>query len=40
MKSCGRQNVRKYRDIHNGEQYIILYKYSKVDFMEKREFTS
>ena len=24
MKSCGRQNVRKHRDINNGGQYIIL----------------
>ena len=39
MKSCGRHNVRKHRKIKNGEQYITLDIYLKVDFLEKREST-
>ena len=31
MKSCGRCNVRKHRDIKNGDQYIILDIYSNID---------
>ena len=39
MTSCGRCNVRKHRDINDGEQYIILNIYSKLDCLEKREDT-
>ena len=37
MKSCGRRNVRKHRDINNGEQYIALHISLDIDFPEKRE---
>ena len=40
MKSCGRRNVRKHRDIKNGEKYILLDISSKIDYMDKREVTS
>ena len=31
MTSYGTRNNRKHRDISNGEKYIILYIYSKLD---------
>ena len=37
MKICGRQNVRKHRDIKNGEKCIILDISSNLDCLEKRE---
>ena len=40
MKNCERCNVRKHREINNGEKYIILYIYYKLGCMEKREVTS
>ena len=40
MKNCGRRNVRKHREIKNGEQYIIFDISSKIDFLDKRGFTS
>ena len=40
MISCGRINVRKHRDIKDGEKYMILDIYSKIDCMNKREVTS
>ena len=40
MTSCGRRNVRKHREINNGEQYIILDIPSNIDCMDKREVTS
>ena len=40
MKSCGRKNVKKNRDIQNGEQYIVLGISSKLDCLDKREVTS
>ena len=40
MTSCGRRNVRKCRDIKNGEKWIILAIYSKLYCMYKREVTS
>ena len=40
MISYGRHNVRKHREIKNGEQYIILGVYYKLGCMEKREVTS
>ena len=40
MTSCGRCNVRKHRDINNGEKYIILEIYYKIGFLDKREVTS
>ena len=40
MKSCGRRNVRKNRDINNGEQYIFLEISCKIDYLDKREFNS
>ena len=40
MTSSGRCNVRKHRDTKNGEQYIVLDIYSKIDFMDKREAKS
>ena len=39
MTSCGRQNVRKHREIKNCEQYIILDISFKLNFLYKREFT-
>ena len=39
MKICGLQNVRKNRDINNGEKYIVLYISFKINFMDKREVT-
>ena len=40
MKSFGRHNVRKYRDIKNGEKYIILEIFSNIDCLDNREATS
>ena len=40
MTSCGRRNVRKQREIKNGEKYIILDISSKLDCLDQREFTS
>ena len=40
MTSCGRSNDRKHKDIKNGEQFIILDIYYKLDFLNKKEFTS
>ena len=40
MTSCGRLNVRKHREINNGEQYIILDIYSNIYCLYKRAFTS
>ena len=40
MKSCGRRNVEKHKEINNCEQCIILYISSKIYCMEKREVTS
>ena len=40
MKNCERCNVRKQREINNGEKYIILYIYYKLGCMDKREVTS
>ena len=39
MKNCERFNVRKHREINNGEKYIILYIYYKLGCMDKREVT-
>ena len=39
-RSCGRCNVRKHTEIKNGEHYIILDIYYKIDFMNKMEVTS
>ena len=36
----GRIIVRKHREIKNGDKYIILDIYHKIDCLEKREFTS
>ena len=36
MKRFGRRNVRKHREINNGEQYIILDISSNLDFLYKR----
>ena len=40
LEIYGRHNFRKHRDINNGEQYIVLDMYSKLDCMEKSKFTS
>ena len=40
MKSFGRCNVRKHRDIKNGEKYIILDISSNLDCLYKRKVTS
>ena len=40
VKSCGKRNVRKKREINNGEQYIILEISTKLDCMYKREVAS
>ena len=37
MTSFGRCNVRKNRRIKNGEKYITLEIYSKIDCLDKRE---
>ena len=37
MTIYGRHNVTKYREIKNGEQYIILHLSYKLDFLDKRE---
>ena len=39
MKSCGRHNVRKHREIDNGEQNITLELFWVLDCLEKREVT-
>ena len=39
MAFFGRRNVRKHREIKNGEKNIILDISSKLDCMENREFT-
>ena len=36
IKSFGRRNVRKHRDTKNGDKYIILYIYFKLDCMKKK----
>ena len=38
--SCGRRNDRKYREINNGEQQIILNIFSNLDCMDYRYVTS
>ena len=40
MTSCVRQNVRKHREIKDGEHYIALEIYLKLDFLAKRKVTS
>ena len=40
VTSCGRRNVRENREINNGDQYIILEIYYKIDCLDKREVTS
>ena len=35
-KSCGRQDVRKHRDIKNGEKYIILDISYNIDCTDKK----
>ena len=37
MKSCGRCNDSKHREINNGDHYIILEISYKFDYMDKRE---
>ena len=39
MRSCGRRNVRKHKEINNGEQYIALDIFLQLDFLENREVT-
>ena len=39
MKSCGRFNVSKHRDIKNGDKYIILEIYPKLDCLCNRKVT-
>ena len=36
MTSFGRHNIRKHREINNGEKYIIFDISSKIDCMDKR----
>ena len=36
MTICGRHNVRKHRDIKNGDQYIILDISSNINFLDNR----
>ena len=38
MKSCGCRNVIKHKEIKNGEKYIALEIYLKLDCLDKREF--
>ena len=40
MRSCGRSNFRKYNEINNGEQYISMEIYLKLDCLDKRGFAS
>ena len=40
MRSCAHHNVRKHKEIKNGEQYIALEIYLQIDWLEKREVTS
>ena len=40
MISCGRRNVRKHREIKNGEKYIILDISSNLHCLDKRKVTS
>ena len=40
MKHCGCHNVRKHRDINNGEQYIALEISLKFGYMEKMKILS
>ena len=40
ITSCGRCDVRKHRDINNGEQYIILEVYYNIDCLKKSKVTS
>ena len=40
MTSYVRRTVRKYREIKNGEKYIILDIFYNLDHVEKREVTS
>ena len=40
VKSCGRRNVRKFRQIKKGERYIALDIYVNPDCMDNRELTS
>ena len=40
MKNCGRRNVRKHRDIKNGEKYIVLYISLKFGDLDKMKIKS
>ena len=40
MKSCGRQNFRKHRDIKGSDKYVTLKILLKSDSMEKMRITS
>ena len=40
MKNCGHQNVRRHKEIKNGEQYIVLYIFLELDISYKREVAS
>ena len=40
MISCGHLNVRKHKEIKNGEQYIALDISSEIGCLDKRKFTS
>ena len=40
MESFGRHNNRKHREIKNGEQYITLEIYLKLDCLDKSKLTS
>ena len=40
MKNCGGHNVRKHRDIKDGEKYIILYISLKFVSLDKIKITS
>ena len=40
MKNFGRHNVRKQRDIKNGEKYTTLFIYLKFGSMDKMKITS
>ena len=40
MRSFGRRNVRKHREIKNGEQHIISEIYLKFGYLDKMKITS
>ena len=40
MKNCGRQNVRKHKEIRSSDKYFTLDISSKIDSLDKMKITS